>query len=189
MSIHIEAEQQTPLLQAPCPLHATWQTEAGDLQTIGASHAEGPSQWTSHEDAAHSRPPPQALGARHSIAQCEPAHLTLPPQLDGLLHRIEHSLAPVQSMPPGHAEGLLHSTRQASPSGHVMSPVHRLPLEQSNTHTEPMHCPPRIAQRASQGGATLASAIAPPPPPRPPPPLVPASRELAPPTFVPPTPA
>jgi hypothetical protein len=164
--MHIDAPQQTPLLQAASPVHATRHTDApGDLQVMGASQAEGPSQRTSHVDAVHTSPPPHALGARHSTPQRVPAHLTLPPQLEGLVQRIVHSLAAVQSMPPGHAAGLAHSTRHGRPSGHTMAPVQRLLLAQSKTQTEPMHCPPRIVHRSSQTGGTLASMIVAPPAP------------------------
>jgi hypothetical protein len=80
------------------------------LQTIGASHAEEPSQRTSHAGAAHSMPPPHALAFKHWIAQLEPLHFTLPPQLEGPLHSTRHALAAVQSTPDWQDELALHFT-------------------------------------------------------------------------------
>jgi hypothetical protein len=77
----------------------TLHTSAVSLQTIGASQADAPSQCTSHVGAAHSIPPPHALAFEHRTEQLDPAHLTLPPQLDGPLHSTRHELASVQSTP------------------------------------------------------------------------------------------
>jgi hypothetical protein len=134
-------------------------------------------------------PPPQALAFRQSIVHFDPPHLTLPPQLEGLKQRTVHSLAVVQSTPPGQPESLLHSTRHAMPAGHLIWGMHRLLPEQSNTQVVPWHVPPCAAQVASHGrpastGIPAAPELAPPrpppPAPAPPTPAMPAFPERPP---------
>jgi hypothetical protein len=120
----LPAMQQTPLLQAPSPWQVTSQVSEDDLQTMGASHAEPPSQRMSQSVAAHSRPPPHALAFRQSMPHFDPPHFTFPPQLEAPLHSMEHELAAVQSTPPEQAESALHFTLQAMPSGHRTTVLH-----------------------------------------------------------------
>jgi len=150
-TLQLAAGQHTPLLHAPSPWQVTWQTSTESLHWIGASHAEPPSQRTSHAGAAHSMPPPHALAFKHWTAHRAPAHRTLPPQLDGPLHSTTQALAVVQSTPDWHAELALHFTLQSIPSGHLTPDLQPSPLEQSKTHVVPSHVPPSLVQRASHG--------------------------------------
>jgi hypothetical protein len=96
-------------------------------------------------------PPPHALALRHSMPHLDPAHFTLPPQLDAPLHSMEHEPADAHSTPPEQAESTLHFTLQAMPSGHRTRVLHPSFPAQSKTHTSASHLPPSAAQRMSQG--------------------------------------